>query len=72
MTGWRDAGLCAQVDPELWFPPKGDLGRAARAVCGRCPVRLQCLEWALARRETWGIYGGLSEHERRPLLTARH
>ena len=71
MTGdWRDDALCLQVgDCELWFPPKSDSGTANRAkkICARCPVRVECLEWALANDEKHGIWGGLNERARRAL-----
>ncbi len=64
---WMDAALCAQVDPELWFPEKGGTVRPAKELCGGCPVRAECLELALAGDERFGIWGGLSERERRRL-----
>ena len=64
---WWFAGLCAQTDPELFFPEKGGSVREAKAVCARCPVRAQCLEHALAHGERFGVWGGLSERERRRL-----
>ena len=68
--GWWFAGLCAQTDPEVFFPEKGGSVRAAKAVCAGCPVRAQCLEHALAHDERFGVWGGLSERERRRLKTA--
>jgi len=68
--GWWFAGLCAQIDPELFFPEKGGSVRDAKAVCAGCPVRAQCLEHALAHDERFGVWGGLSEPERRRLKTA--
>ena len=64
---WWFAGLCAQTDPELFFPEKGGSVREAKAVCAGCPVRAQCLEHALAHGERFGVWGGLSERERRRL-----
>jgi WhiB family redox-sensing transcriptional regulator len=61
MTG----GVCAQVDPELWFPEKGGSTRAAKALCARCPVRPECLAYALTHDERFGIWGGTSERDRR-------
>ena len=66
-TTWRDFGLCAQTDPESFFPEKGGSTRDAKAVCRRCDVRGDCLEFALAHDERFGIWGGLSERERRML-----
>jgi len=67
---WWFAGLCAQTDPELFFPEKGGSVREAKAVCAGCPVRAQCLEHALAHGERYGVWGGLSERERRRLKQA--
>lgn len=62
---WRDLALCAEIDPELWFPEKGESARPAKRVCRACPVRRECLADALRRDEQWGIWGGLSRQERR-------
>ena len=67
---WWFAGLCAQTDPELFFPEKGGSTRAAKAVCAGCPVRAECLEYALAHDERFGVWGGTSERERRRLTHA--
>lgn len=64
---WRDHSLCAQTDPEAFFPEKGGSTREAKRVCRACPVRVECLEDALARDERFGIWGGFSERERRRL-----
>lgn len=64
---WQDQALCAQADPELFFPEKGGSTREAKAVCRNCEVRAQCLAFALERDERFGIYGGMSERERRRL-----
>jgi WhiB family redox-sensing transcriptional regulator len=63
--------LCAQTDPEAFFPDKGESTRPAKKVCAACPVRPPCLDWALATREPHGVWGGLSERERRGLLAGR-
>ena len=65
--GWQTDALCAQTDPEAFFPEKGGSTRDAKQVCGACNVRSQCLEYALANDERFGIWGGLSERERRRL-----
>lgn len=64
---WRDDAVCAQIDPERWFPDKGGSTREAKKVCLSCPVRLECLQYALDRDERFGVWGGLSERERRRL-----
>lgn len=63
----RDRGLCAQTDPDAFFPEKGGSTREAKKVCLSCDVRSECLEYALAHEERFGIWGGLSERERRKL-----
>ncbi len=65
--GWQAQALCAQTDPEAFFPEKGGSTRDAKRVCGVCPVRSECLEYALTNDERFGIWGGLSERERRRL-----
>ena len=64
---WQQHALCAQTDPEAFFPEKGGSTREAKAVCQSCEVREECLEYALANDERFGIWGGLSERERRRL-----
>jgi WhiB family redox-sensing transcriptional regulator len=81
--GWRDRALCAETDPEAWFPEKGGSTREAKTICNGlparpvsgnrpavparlpCPVRAECLQYALEHDERFGIWGGLSERERR-------
>ncbi len=65
--GWQERALCAQTDPEAFFPEKGGSTREAKRVCTGCEVRAECLEYALANDERFGIWGGLSERERRRL-----
>lgn len=65
---WRWHALCAQVDPELFYPePKRATTNQARRVCMLCPVRSECLADALARDERFGVWGGTSEKQRRKL-----
>lgn len=64
---WQADALCAQTDPEAFFPEKGGSTRDAKKVCGSCPVKQQCLEYALSNDERFGIWGGMSERERRKL-----
>jgi WhiB family transcriptional regulator, redox-sensing transcriptional regulator len=64
---WQDRALCAQTDPEAFFPEKGGSTREAKKICLGCEVRHECLEYALAHDERFGIWGGLSERERRRL-----
>lgn len=70
---WRDDGTCRQTDPELHFPVAHTQGwkkqtRQAKQVCAGCPVIEECLKWALETGQTAGVWGGLSEQERRQML----
>ncbi|MBA5846792.1 WhiB family transcriptional regulator [Gordonia amicalis] len=62
---WQDRALCAQTDPEAFFPEKGGSTREAKRICQGCEVKAECLEYALHNDERFGIWGGLSERERR-------
>jgi WhiB family redox-sensing transcriptional regulator len=64
---WRDLALCAEVDPDMFFPEKGGSTRDAKKVCATCEVVAECLEDALRKDERFGIRGGKSERERRKL-----
>ncbi|MDM4762717.1 WhiB family transcriptional regulator [Galbitalea sp. SE-J8] len=64
---WQSDSLCAQTDPEAFFPEKGGSTRDAKRICASCEVRAECLEYALKNDERYGIWGGLSERERRKL-----
>jgi len=68
---WQSDSLCAQTDPEAFFPEKGGSTRDAKRICTGCSVRAQCLEYALENDERFGIWGGLSERERRKLRRSR-
>ncbi len=67
---WQARALCAQTDPESFFPEKGGSTREAKRVCLTCEVRDECLEYALRNDERFGIWGGLSERERRRVRRA--
>ena len=67
LTTWRRAAACRDLDTEVFFPlSEADAG-PAKAVCAGCPVRAECLEFALATRQGDGVWGGLTETERRRL-----
>ena len=67
---WMAAGLCAEVDPDLFYPESGAPNRDAKRVCGGCEVRAECLAYALAHRERFGVWGGTTERERRRMRRA--
>jgi WhiB family redox-sensing transcriptional regulator len=68
---WQNYANCLGVDPDLFFPERGASTKEAKAVCRACVVREECLEYALVNGEKFGIWGGLSERERRRLRRAR-
>lgn len=64
---WTRQALCAQVDPEIFFPEVGDGTRYAKRICNSCDVKKECLEYSLQNNERFGIWGGTAEKERRKL-----
>lgn len=68
---WHADAACRGVDPDLFFPERGESTREAKEICGICPVRRVCLEHALTHGERHGIWGGTSERERRSLRRSR-
>ena len=68
---WQSRANCMGVDPDLFFPERGASTREAKEVCRGCVVRADCLEYALANGEKFGIWGGLSERERRKIRRRR-
>ena len=64
---WIRNALCAQIDPEIFFPEKGGSTREAKAICATCDVQVECLDDAIANGERFGIWGGVSERTRRKL-----
>lgn len=65
LLSWQQDALCAQTDPEAFFPEKGGSTRDAKKICADCEVTEACLEYAMENDERFGIWGGLSERERR-------
>lgn len=69
---WRNEAVCKDTDPELFFPV-GTTGQAllqidrAKEVCGECPVKVRCLDFAIETNQDSGIWGGTSEEERRDI-----
>lgn len=78
-TDWQARGLCRDTDGDLFFPPahfehkpeREARERQAKAICAQCPVRRECLDWALATREPHGVWGGHSELERKQILAGK-
>ena len=68
---WQDYANCLGVDPDLFFPERGASTREAKEVCRGCVVREACLEYAIVHAEKFGIWGGLSERERRRIRRER-
>jgi WhiB family redox-sensing transcriptional regulator len=73
---WTEFALCAQADPDAWFPQRGGTTATARRICGACPVRAQCLDYALSGADTWhgissGIWGGTTPRQRAVVRRAR-
>lgn len=68
---WRSQALCKGLDPEVFYPLNEDETDEAKAICAGCPVRILCLEHALATREKEGIWGGCTERERRRIIRQR-
>lgn len=71
-TDWRDSAACRDEDPELFFPisevgPGSAQVERAKSVCARCPVRSECLKYAMDSGLGYGIFGGLTVLERRQL-----
>lgn len=64
---WATEAKCLNADPDVFFPEKGGSTREAKRICGECGVRVECLEYALESEERFGIWGGMSERERRKL-----
>jgi WhiB family transcriptional regulator, redox-sensing transcriptional regulator len=64
-SSWQDQANCMGTDPDLFFPERGQSVRKAKEVCRGCVVRDPCLEYALTNGERFGVWGGMSERERR-------
>ncbi len=68
---WRQYARCLGADPNLFHPQPDDPADKAKAICAICPVREPCLEYAITAREKQGVWGGLTEKERRRLIRQR-
>jgi len=71
-TSWMARGNCAESDPSVFFPSDGVGVEVARRICADCPVKAECVEYALENRIDHGVWGGTSERERRRILRARN
>jgi WhiB family redox-sensing transcriptional regulator len=70
-TDWMARGKCRAMDPAIFFPSDGIGVQAAQRICAECPVKVACLEYALADRVDHGVWGGTSERERRRIVRHR-
>jgi WhiB family redox-sensing transcriptional regulator len=68
---WTKKALCAEIDPEIFFPDKGDKTAHVKQICKACDVRAECLEYSLQNNERFGVWGGLTEHDRRRLRSRK-
>jgi WhiB family transcriptional regulator, redox-sensing transcriptional regulator len=68
---WRERAACLGIDPRVFYPADDDEAEQARAICEACAVRVECLEYALARREKDGVWGGATERDRRRIIRQR-
>lgn len=68
---WMDEAVCAQVGSEIFFPEAGANPNEAKRVCRNCPVKAECLDYALSHGMVYGVWGGLTEAERRGLRSRR-
>ncbi len=70
-TAWRDEAACRGLDTDVFFPLTDEEAEEAKAICATCPVREECLEYALLTRQDDGVWGGLTEAERRRIRRRR-
>lgn len=68
---WQDHAACLGCDPDVFFPEAGEDSAAAKAVCAGCPVREECLEYAIATGQAYGMWGGVAQTPRRKMIKAR-
>lgn len=65
---WASDAACIGEDPETFYPPPGrGFAETAKRICATCPVKEQCLQFALKYKQYWGVWGGFAEGERKPL-----
>jgi WhiB family transcriptional regulator, redox-sensing transcriptional regulator len=68
---WTDRAACRGTDTEIFFPANADEEAEALSICATCPVRAQCLDYAVRNRETYGIWGGTTPDQRRRIRRER-
>lgn len=68
---WQESALCAQTDPDIFFPEKGGSTAPATSICSQCEVRAECLEYAVSNDIRHGIWGGMSDNDRRRISRER-
>lgn len=68
---WVEHAACVGSDVSVFFPPRGSNGHEARRICATCPVRVECLDYAIESRERYGIFGGKDREERAAIRRAR-
>jgi WhiB family redox-sensing transcriptional regulator len=71
LQNWRQYARCLGADPELFYPASDEGAEAAKSMCAVCPVHEPCLDHAIVGRERQGVWGGLTEQERRRLIRQR-
>jgi WhiB family redox-sensing transcriptional regulator len=71
LLGWMSDALCAEVGGDQWFPEAGEPTEPAKRVCRQCPVKAECLDYAVENKIRFGVWGGTSERERQGLRRRR-
>ena len=67
---WQDDASCKGLDPDIWFLDRVQSARTAKRICSDCPVRIECLVFALSNNERFGVWGGMTEAERKKIRRA--
>ena len=69
---WQLDGLCTQTDPDLFFPVNAAQQKAATKICAECPVRILCANFAIQTNQEFGVWGGLTEEDRKQLRSKKN
>lgn len=67
---WRARAACRGVETRVFYVERGESSAPAKAICARCPVRIECLACAIRHGDVYGIWGGMADRERRPIVQA--